>query len=508
MQTAYSHCFSTQTEGKINPFRPKDNIANLGEYYIRQQQSKYIGTTSPSHLLNAKNFGELADEICSTFTIQLEKIRAQLESIVSSLDLPEKLEGLGARDSHNGNFAVPKGRYTRTTDTSPIKSVTPVILGYSEPRVPRFHHNPTPPTNTSFVRAHGHSPGGKVDPQNKSFDLPTLMNTSDNRGIKNTEYDERDENPTYFVKVHATPMKSVEVITQCPQTGAIVLGGLGKTDLHQNRIIATMDIRGMAEILKTASCHAYQINGILARDSYVFTYSKDTFVKVFKTESLDNLLTIKHEGSVLSVDYDQTNKRLFTCGKFGTVKVWNIEKNKELPAIRLSDSILTMMVKYVQLKDWLAIGDGLTGKVFLYDLNERIIIGQLTGQGTSGFVSLNYFAPITQLVGVYADGCVKIWDISGVQKKKPLEAMITTKHASKNIFCCAVANFETQVLYLANTGMRVQKTNLQSGKVLSPVDLAGEEGIKSIAAVETLGDNKGIVVGCKSTGNIAVVVSS
>ena len=426
----------------------------------------------------------------------------QLESAVSGLGLSDKLENINLRDSHHLGATQRNNR----SDASPLKCSTPVILGYTEtrePRAPRMQHqnsllNPSPLRGRSVGR----------EAPNKSFDLPAANNYNDSRAYKLTEVDDKEGIPSCFVKIHSTPLKSVEVVTHCPLTGIVILGGLGKTDLHQTRMIATMDIKGMSEILKTASCHASQMNGVLVKDGLVFTYSKDAFVKVWKTDTLENTMAIKHDGSVLNLDYDSVNKRLFTCGKFGTVRVWNIDKNKELPAIRLSDTMLTTIVKFLPVRDWLAIGDGLTGKICIYDLNERIVLGQLNSQANSSFISLDYCYPINQMVSVYADGCIKVWDVTGMQKKKPLDAATTIKHISKNIICSAAVNFGAQTTFIANTGLRILRSNLQSGKVSPSIDLTSEGGIKSIVAVDALSDNKGIIIGCKSTGNIAVVISS
>ena len=174
--------------------------------------------------------------------------------------------------------------------------------------------------------------------------------------------------------------------------------------------------------------------------------------------------------------------------------------------IKLSDSILTVKVKYIPEKDWLAISCGQTGKVYLFDLADRLLITHLVGHNSAP-IYLYYLEASNTLASVYADSCVKVWDLSAVQKKKPLEALLTSKHNALSIACEASVDNEKQTVFIVNSTKRVMRTDLQTGRVLNSIDLAAEDGLRVVASVEVLLDPNTIAVGCKLTGNVALVVS-
>ena len=494
LEAAYGQCYALVSEGKANPYKPKDRIANLGEYHtldsnVRGKRGSSMGAAGQSS--GNKSFGELADEICSTITIQFDKLKMQLESTVAGLGISDKLEALGIKDSiHHENLP----RVMKGTESVPPKTI---IVGYSEHREPKLRVPRSNRHNLSFRGSIGQSLERNADLQNKSFDLASCL-------VDNEE----QETPSYFIKVHQTPLKSVELLASCPQTGLIIIAGLGKTDLHQNRLIVAMDIKGVSDVISSTAAHTHQINQLLAKDGLVFSSSKDGFVKVWKSDTLENRLAIKHEGTVLSLDYDTANKRLFTCGKFGTIKVWNIPKNKEQSSIKVSDTTLPVMLRYLLIRDWLAICCGITGKILIYDLSERLIVGQIPGHTMPAFIALHYVPHTGQLVSTGVDGCIKIWDLTLLLKKKSVEVPVTTKHNIKNVCCDAAFDYEGQVAYLACSSTKILKSNLQNGKVLQSIDLVNEKGMKNIVAIDNSTSMKSLIAGCKVTGNIAAITSA
>ena len=290
LQTALHSIYKQSFEpSKTEKNKTKDKVANFGEYnFLRHQpiinEDNRIG-------LSHRSFTELSDEVCLTVALQLDKQRNELENLMARLDLSEKIEALNSQDINTS-----RANHRRSQEIVSARAATPVRLGHTSSRI-------------SQVRA--------VHKRNKSVELPWITKSSDPRA--NLAYD-AEEVPSLYVKMLSTPLKSVETITQCPLTHLLILGGSGKADQCQNRMIVTMDKVGMPELVRTVNAHTHQINGMLARDGLIFSYSKDAFVKVWRSEDLESVMTIKHEGSVLSTDYDPLSKRTLYVWK-----LWNCE---------------------------------------------------------------------------------------------------------------------------------------------------------------------------------------